>query len=150
MRYKLSLVHGDFSPKNALLYRGKLVLLDYEVVHYGDPAFDVGFALTHFLSKANHMIEKSARLTAAAARFWQIYFNEIAPLRWDAIEPRIVRHLLGCLLARVAGKSPLEYLTAEEATRQRGVTLLLIENPPSKVGDLIYEFAEKIEAHAKN
>jgi len=150
MRHKLSLVHGDFSPKNALLYRGKLVLLDYEVVHYGDPAFDVGFALTHFLSKANHMPEKRPLLTAAAARFWQIYFDEIAPLKWDAIEPRIVRHILGCLLARVAGKSPLEYLTAEEATRQQGVMLLLMENPPDKVGDLIYEFADKIEAHAKN
>ena len=62
----------------------------------------------------------------------------------------MVRHTLGCLLARVAGKSPLEYLTAEEAARQRGVTLLLMENPPNKVDDLINEFAEKIEAHAKN
>jgi tRNA A-37 threonylcarbamoyl transferase component Bud32 len=149
-RHKLSLVHGDFSPKNALLYRGKLVLLDYEVVHYGDPAFDVGFALTHFLSKANHMIEKRDRLTTAAAQFWRVYFKEVAPLGWDAIEPRIVRHILGCLLARVAGKSPLEYLTADEAARQRSLTLLLMENPPNKVEDLIDEFAEKIEAHAKN
>ena len=149
-RHKLSLVHGDFSPKNALLYRGKLVLLDYEVVHYGDPAFDVGFALTHFLSKANHMIEKLDRLTTAAAQFWRVYFKEVAPLGWDAIEPRIVRHILGCLLARVAGKSPLEYLTADEAARQRSLTLLLMKNPPNKVEDLIDEFAEKIEAHAKN
>jgi tRNA A-37 threonylcarbamoyl transferase component Bud32 len=149
-RHKLSLVHGDFSPKNALLYRGKLVLLDYEVVHYGDPAFDVGFALTHFLSKANHMIEKRDRLTTAAAQFWRVYFKEVAPLGWDALEPRIVRHILGCLLARVAGKSPLEYLTAEEAARQRSLTLLLMKNPPNKVEDLIDEFAEKIEAHAKN
>jgi len=149
-RHKLSLVHGDFSPKNALLYRGKLVLLDYEVVHYGDPAFDVGFALTHFLSKANHMIEKLDRLTTAAAQFWRVYFKEVAPLGWDALEPRIVRHILGCLLARVAGKSPLEYLTADEAARQRSLTLLLMENPPNKVEDLIDEFAEKIEAHAKN
>jgi 5-methylthioribose kinase len=149
-RYKLSLVHGDFSPKNALLYRGKLVLLDYEVVHHGDPAFDVGFALTHFLSKANHMIEKRARLIAAAPLFWRVYLKEIAPLGWNAIEPRIVRHILGCLLARVAGKSPLEYLTADEAAQQRGLTLLLMENPPNKVEDLIDEFAEKIEAHAKN
>ena len=149
-RHKLSLVHGDFSPKNALLYRGKLVLLDYEVVHYGDPAFDVGFALTHFLSKANHMIEKRDRLTTAAAQFWRVYFKEVAPLGWDALEPRIVRHILGCLLARVAGKSPLEYLTADEAARQRSLTLLLMKNPPNKVEDLIDEFAEKIEAHAKN
>jgi hypothetical protein len=148
--HKLCLVHGDFSPKNALLYRSKLVLLDYEVVHYGDPAFDVGFALTHFLSKANHMTKNRARLTAAAGRFWRAYFNEIAPLGWDGIEPRMVRHTLGCLLARVAGKSPLEYLTAEESARQRSVTLPLMANPPDKVGDLIGAFSEKIEAHAKN
>jgi 5-methylthioribose kinase len=150
MRHKLSLVHGDFSPKNALVYKGKLVLLDYEVVHYGDPAFDVGFALTHFLGKANHMRTQRARLIAAAARFWRVYLNEIVPLEWDAIEPRIVRHTLGCLLARVAGKSPLEYLSAEEAAGQRSVTLLLMENPPSTVNDLIDGFAEKIEADAKN
>ena len=150
MRHKLSLVHGDFSPKNVLLYRGKLVLLDYEVVHYGDPAFDVGFAMTHFLSKANHMAEERARLSMAARLFWNVDFNEIEQLGWDSIEPRIVRHILGCLLARVAGKSPLEYLTAEEVERQRSVTLLLMKTPPNKVGDLIDEFVEKIEAHAEN
>ena len=44
----------------------------------------------------------------------------------------------------------VEYLTAEEAARQRKRTLLLMANPPNKVGDLIDEFAEKIEAHAEN
>ena len=55
LRHKKSLVHGDFSPKNILIYEGKLILLDHEVFHFGDPAFDVGFALTHFLSKAHHL-----------------------------------------------------------------------------------------------
>ena len=49
--HKLSLVHGDFSPKNTLIYQGRLILLDYEVVHFGDPAFDAGFALTNALSQ---------------------------------------------------------------------------------------------------
>jgi 5-methylthioribose kinase len=146
--HKLSLVHGDFSPKNTLIYRGKLVLLDYEVVHFGDPTFDVGFALTHFLSKAHHLGRDRAHLANAAALFWRVYFKEVAPLGWDAIEPRAVRHTLGCLLARVAGKSPLEYLTAQEAARQRDVILQLITKPPTKVSDLITEFIHKIEAHA--
>src|SRR5437016_5704240 len=42
LQHKLSLVHGDFSPKNTLIYGGKLILLDFEAVHFGDPAFDVG------------------------------------------------------------------------------------------------------------
>ena len=150
LRHKLSLVHGDFSPKNALVYRGKLILLDYEVVHFGDPAFDVGFGLTHFLSKAHHLGKRRSRLANAAALFWRVYFNEITSLGWNEIEPRAVRHTLGCLLARVAGKSPLEYLTVEEAVRQKEVALQLIVNPPTTIVVLIDRFIQKIEAHAEN
>jgi aminoglycoside phosphotransferase (APT) family kinase protein len=45
-----TLVHGDYSPKNVLVREGRLVLLDHEVAHFGDPAFDVGFSTTHLLS----------------------------------------------------------------------------------------------------
>ena len=150
LRHKLSLVHGDFSPKNTLVYRSKLILLDYEVVHFGDPTFDVGFALTHFLSKAHHLGKERAPLANAAALFWRVYVKEVAPLGWYTTEERAVRHTLGCLLARVAGKSPLEYLTTQEATRQKDVVLQLIANPPAEISDLIAEFIQKLEAHAKN
>src|SRR5277367_4785454 len=76
------LVHGDFSPKNTLIYRNKLILLDYEVVHFGDPAFDVGFALTHFLSKAHHLPQARAGLASEAELFWQVYHNEIVKMNW--------------------------------------------------------------------
>jgi 5-methylthioribose kinase len=151
LRHKNSLVHGDFSPKNTLLYRGKLILLDYEVFHFGDPAFDVGFALTHFLSKAHHLPKERVRLGSAAALFWQVYSDQIAVLDWaHAVESRVVRHTLGCLLARVAGKSLLEYLTPREAARQCEVVLRLIADPPSNVDDLVAKFVQKIEAYAEN
>jgi 5-methylthioribose kinase len=151
LSHKLCLVHGDFSPKNTLLYRGKLILLDYEVVHWGEPAFDLGFALTHFLSKANHLSHSRGRMGDAASRFWEVYRNEIAPLEWaDALEPRVVLHTLGCLLARVAGKSPLEYLTQQEMTRQRNITLRLIKSPPQRVNDLVAKFIQGIDACAEN
>jgi 5-methylthioribose kinase len=151
LRQKDSLVHGDFSPKNTLIYRGKLILLDYEVVHFGDPAFDVGFALTHFLSKAHHLLEARGRLAAAAKLFWQVYRGEIESLSWAGVlEPRAVRHTLGCLLARVSGKSPLEYLTPHERTRQREVVLALIANRPAGISELIDDFLHNIEVYAKN
>jgi 5-methylthioribose kinase len=151
LHHKHSLVHGDFSPKNTLISAGKLILLDFEVVHFGDPAFDVGFALTHFLSKAHHLPPKRARLASAAALFWQVYRDAIAQVDWmDALEPRVVRHAIGCLLARVAGKSPLEYLTREEVDRQLDVVLRLVANPPANVNDLIAEFLKKIGAYAEN
>ena len=147
---KLSIVHGDFSPKNTLVYRGRLILLDYEVVHFGDPAFDVGFALTHFLSKGHHLQQQRLALLKAAGLFWRVYFKEISPLGWDAIESRSVRHTLGCLLARVAGKSPLEYLTPQEVKRQRDVVLKMIVAPPTTVADLIHDFVQQVENHAQN
>jgi 5-methylthioribose kinase len=149
LHHKDCLVHGDFSPKNTLIYRGRLILLDYEVVHFGDPAFDVGFALTHFLSKAHHCPGERIRLANAAQLFWQVYSEEISPLHWaKQLEPRVVRHTLGCLLARVTGKSPLEYLTPTETTRQRDTVLALIHQPPNTVSELIDEFIRKIETYA--
>ncbi len=149
LRHRSSLVHGDFSPKNTLIYRGRLILLDYEVVHFGDPGFDVGFALTHFLSKANHLPSERRCIGAAAVLFWNIYRSEIDALEWShTLEPRAIRHTLACLLARVIGKSPLEYLTPLEATRQLEVVLQLIANPPSAVNDLISKFIGKMDAYA--
>lgn len=151
MHHRHSLVHGDFSPKNTLIYQDRLILLDYEVVHFGDPAFDVGFALTHFLSKANHLRSERSSLATAALLFWNIYRKEVKSLEWTAeLESRAVRHTLGCLLARVAGKSTLEYLTLQEVARQQEVVLQLITNNPTNVENLISEFIRKIEAHAEN
>jgi 5-methylthioribose kinase len=150
LHHRHSLVHGDFSPKNTLVYQGKLILLDYEVVHFGDPAFDLGFAMTHFLSKVHHIPAKRG-LATAALQFWRVYRDQIKSLDWsNELEPRVVRHTLGCLLARVAGKSPLEYLTAQEVARQRDVVLMLIAKTPTTVDNLIADFIAKIEAHAKN
>ncbi len=149
--HKDSLVHGDFSPKNTLIHNGKLILLDYEVVHFGDAAFDVGFALTHFFSKAHHLPRERDRLFSAGELFWQVYNEEIEHQEWAALlEPRVVRHTLACLLARVAGKSPLEYLAPAERLRQQDVVLALMMRPPTNIPDLITEFVRRIETHAHN
>jgi 5-methylthioribose kinase len=151
LQHKDCLVHGDFSPKNTLIYKNKLILLDYEVVHVGDPAFDVGFALTHFLSKAHHLPTERARMASAAKLFWEAYREEIIQLDWaneHQLEPRVVSHTLGCLLARVSGKSPLEYLTPAERIRQRDAVVALMKKNSSRVSELIDEFIRRIETYA--
>jgi aminoglycoside phosphotransferase (APT) family kinase protein len=120
---RFTLVHGDFSPKNVLVRDGRLILLDHEVVHFGDPAFDVGFAVAHFLSKANHLPEHSRPFALAVERFWQTYQDAIGYPPWrEGLRARAIAHAMGCLLARVAGRSPLEYLDADARERQRAVT----------------------------
>jgi 5-methylthioribose kinase len=136
-----TLVHGDYSPKNVLVYQGRLVLLDHEVIHFGDPAFDLGFSLTHLLSKAHHVPGLCGAFAGAARRYWQVYLETLGDVEWRAdLEPWVVRHTLGCLLARVAGRSPLEYLDTDARARQRAAAVELMRHPPETVGDLIEQF----------
>ena len=140
-----TLVHGDYSPKNVLVYDGRLVLLDHEVAHFGDPAFDVGFSTTHLLSKANHLPTLTDDFTRAAAESWRAYSGEVATTEFaGAVEARAVRHTLGCLLARVDGRSPLEYLDEPARQRQRAAVLALMQRPPRAMLDLIGEWRERI------
>ncbi|MEM7366149.1 MAG: phosphotransferase [Pseudomonadota bacterium] len=118
------LVHGDYSPKNVLIHKGRLILLDHEVMHIGDPAFDIGFAMTHLLSKAHHLPPYREMFVKAAHRFWSRYASQTVPDR--ELAARAARHTLACLLARVSGRSPLEYLSAEEQQRQKTVCLELM------------------------
>ncbi len=142
----LTLVHGDYSPKNILLYQDRLVLLDHEVIHFGDPAFDLGFSLAHLLSKAHHVVSLRAAFAAAAEDYWATYRRELGDLPWaEALEPRAVRHTLGCLLARVAGRSQLEYLRDDERRRQRDAVTRLMQSPPDAMPALVRWFVEEIE-----
>jgi 5-methylthioribose kinase len=136
-----TLVHGDYSPKNVLVREGRLVLLDHEVIHFGEPAFDLGFSLTHFLSKAHHLPGLRNDFADAARFYWATYREVVEELPWAAdIEQRTVRHTLGCLLARVAGRSPLEYLDQSERARQREAVLALLQYPPESVPGLVVDF----------
>jgi 5-methylthioribose kinase len=140
-----TLVHGDYSPKNVLIREGTLVLLDHEVIHFGDPAFDLGFSLTHFLSKAHHLPGMREGFADAAKFYWVTYREVVEELPWAAdIEERAVRHTLGCLLARVAGRSPLEYLDEGELARQREAVLALLPYPPESVPGLVEDFVGRL------
>jgi aminoglycoside phosphotransferase (APT) family kinase protein len=130
-------VHGDYSPKNVLVHRDRLVLLDHEVIHFGDPGFDVGFALAHLLSKAHHVVAARDRLAEAAHLFWRSYARPQG-------EARAARHTLGCALARVAGRSPVEYLGEAERARQRAAVLALMADPPTTVPAVIDAFLERV------
>jgi 5-methylthioribose kinase len=133
-----TLVHGDYSPKNVLVRDDRLVLLDHEVVHFGDPAFDLGFSLAHLLSKAHHLPERREDFAGAALLYWRSYEGE------PELEPRAVRHTLACLLARVAGRSPLEYLDEGERSRQQRAVLAFLARPPEQMSELVEGFVEEL------
>jgi len=144
-RQRITLVHGDYSPKNILVYQDRLVLLDHEVVHFGDPAFDLGFSLPHLLSKALHLAQHRSKFLAGAFEYWESYRAEARLTTWfEGLEIRAVMNTIACLLARTAGRSPLEYFSEEERGKQREAALNLIADRPASVPDLIDEFSNKI------
>jgi aminoglycoside phosphotransferase (APT) family kinase protein len=148
---RLALVHGDYSPKNILIYRGRLVLLDHEVIHFGDPAFDLGFSMTHLLSKAHYLPRARKDFLDAALFYWNTYqltAPEISSLR--GFQWRAVRHLLACLLARVEGRSPLEYLSPAQRERQCEIVLRLARKPPATVEACLRKFEAELNCHAKD
>jgi 5-methylthioribose kinase len=125
---RVSLVHGDWSPKNLLVTPGGVMAIDFEVVHYGDPCFDTGFLLCHLLLKSIHMPPRQASLLACAEAFWQaLDFRE--PWAFDGT----VAHLAGLLLARADGKSPAEYLSPGGKESARRLAAALIDSPATSI-----------------
>ncbi|MCC7086901.1 MAG: phosphotransferase [Pirellulales bacterium] len=144
-----TLVHGDYSPKNVLVHADRLVLLDHEVIHWGEPAFDLGFSLTHLLSKAHHLSAHREAFAAAAKRYWHVYRESLGHVQWGgSLELRAVHHTLACLLARVAGRSPLEYLEHLERMRQAHAVVSLMAQPPQRVDTLIDALIERMNVFA--
>lgn len=112
-----SLVHGDLTPKNILVTDDGPVFLDWEVVHVGDSAFDLGTITAHLMLKAirHHPTGGAAPIIEAAGRFWEAYDG-------PADRARGLRHAGAVMLARLYGKSPVEYLE-DRAARLRAQEL---------------------------
>ena len=129
-----ALVHGDFSPKNLLLQPDGLMILDCEVAWFGDPLFDVAFFLNHLLLKAWLLPEHAEGFDLMARAFLNSYRTAMGS-KFGAIEEKqAVRLLLMLMLARIDGKSPVEYFTENVVAQCRirdFVSQHLPDPPPS-------------------
>ena len=105
------LVHGDFSPKNILVGGEGPVFLDAECAWYGDPAFDLAFVLNHLLLKGAWRPDRRSDYVTMFAALCAAYRARVSWEPWTALESRTVALLPGLMLARVDGKSPVEYVT---------------------------------------
>jgi aminoglycoside phosphotransferase (APT) family kinase protein len=123
-----ALCHGDYSPKNILVHEPGFTLVDYETAHQGDPAMDLGFFLSHLLLKATRRPAERRRFFDLTRAFWRGYAGEATFAPQEELQARGIGHCGVCLLARIDGTSPVEYLPEEprrEAVRRLGRALLL-------------------------
>ena len=144
---RLCLVHGDYSPKNLLISSGQIWLIDFEVGHFGDPAFDLGFFLTHLALKAIRAGERRDEHLDLINVFWTSYTASllavVTPEELTDLSRRSALHWAACMLARVDGKSPVDYLSlaAQNLSRQLARSLLVqpapnIEGTIARIGAL--------------
>jgi aminoglycoside phosphotransferase (APT) family kinase protein len=134
---KRALVHGDISPKNILQGPAGPVFLDAECAWFGDPAFDLAFCLNHLLLKG---AREGADRTRYIVAFSALAGAYLAGVDWEntaEIEARAAALLPALFLARIDGKSPVEYLTREsERAAVRRCAEPLVADPPRRVIDV--------------
>ncbi len=115
---KEALVHGDVSPKNILVGDAGPVFLDAECAWYGEPAFDAAFCLTHLLLKAIWKPQWHDGYEACHTAFRETYLGSAAWIDAKELDRRVTRLHLAMLLARVAGRSKVEYITDPEMQKR--------------------------------
>jgi 5-methylthioribose kinase len=124
--------HKALNQPGARLVGGDhIFLIDFEVVHWGDPAFDSGFLLNHLVLKALHRPRFCQLYVEAARQFWKALITELGPQAGSDFEYMTLRHLGALLLARIDGKSPVEYIR-DESTKERVrrvASCILLERP---------------------
>jgi len=136
-RQRRALVHGDVSPKNILVGPNGPVFLDAECAWWGDPAFDLAFCLNHLLLKCLWNPPATAAFLASFEAFVASY---LAAVDWEPaveLEARAAALLPGLLLARVDGKSPVEYVTADaQRDRVRRTARPLLQAPAARLAEV--------------
>lgn len=144
-KIRTALVHGDYSPKNMLVSGQKIFLIDFEVVHWGDPAFDAGFLTSHLFLKAFHRPSLSATYALGVREFWKALRLGMEPKEIPGFEAMAVRHLGGLLLARVDGKSPVEYIQDEKTKNHiRESAKQILRDRPAAVADVFPVVDERL------
>jgi 5-methylthioribose kinase len=135
------LVHGDFSPKNILVTREReIVLVDHEVAHLGAPAFDVGFCCTHLIAKAHHL--GAPHHVEVLRMFIDSYLH--SALTTTPAAKQVASMTGALILARVDGKSRLEYLSETDRSTLRTVALGLLREPPDSFDELVAHATEGV------
>ncbi len=144
---KRALVHGDVSPKNILAGPHGPVFLDAECAWWGDPAFDLAFCLNHLLLKCVWTPAVTSGFLASFDALARAYVDGVT---WEPpaqLEARAARLLPGLLLARVDGKSPVEYITqAADKDRVRRTARASLRNPPDRLAEVRRAWSRELVA----
>jgi len=142
---RVALVHGDISPKNILVGAEGPVFLDAECAWWGDPAFDIAFCLNHLLLKCLWTPGATSAFLAAFDALASAYVEAVDWEPPNELEQRAAGLLPGLFLARIDGKSPVEYVTEDRQREQvRRVARALLKHPVDRLRLVRAAWAEEL------
>ena len=148
--WREALVHGDYSPKNMMISEERFVLLDQEVAWYGDPAFDLAFLLNHLYLKSLLWRNNYNECLSLCLEVIKSYFTMLGQEGDGELGSRTGRLLLMLMLARIDGKSPVEYFVEKKGEKDfvRAFVheMLPIEN--YRIGHIHKNWAMRIKDYA--
>ena len=137
---KTTIVHGDFSPKNIMVaMNDEIYILDFEVTHVGNPVFDLAFLIAHLVCKFFRTDDRlQAKLLANTATTFVKEYEKIRP-----ISPSVAKHAALIALARVEGKSPVNYLSVEQQRKLQSFTKAILGNNANLGVAQLFEMSAK-------
>ena len=106
---KSTVIHGDFSPKNILLGKNYPVILDAETACWGNPAFDLAFLNNHIILKSIFNKEIFNSYLKLSKSFLENYLANFSIVNNKKFIRNFILLQALLILARVDGKSPVEY-----------------------------------------
>ena len=126
-----TVIHADFTPKNILVSKNKQIILDAETANYGDPSFDIVSLINHLIIKLLFVNKNKKNFVLALKKIFNTYHSNVT---WEEKQDIIQRSktlLPLMILARVDGKSPVEYIKnnkEKNKLRRIAVDLIKIQN----------------------
>uniref|UniRef100_UPI0035696B80 phosphotransferase family protein n=1 Tax=Halomonas sp. TaxID=1486246 RepID=UPI0035696B80 len=145
---KKALVHGDISPKNILVGPDGPMILDAECAWYGDPSFDMAFCLNHLILKSVHAPRFKPAFIGAFETMSTAYLEAVDWEPRTDIETRIAALIPALTLARIDGKSPVEYLTRDQdKIRVRAFAIRLVGRPAQLLEEIVDHWKKEMADH---
>ena len=143
------LVHGDVSPKNIFFRDQSAIVLDAECATMGDASFDSAFCINHLVLKSVFRPADAGPILKGIGDYWSAYRSRID---WEdpvALEARTAALVPALMLARIDGKSPVEYLSEDQRALVRKLARGLIFQPPPNLDDLALKVATELKVHTR-
>jgi aminoglycoside phosphotransferase (APT) family kinase protein len=116
-----------------------IYILDFEVTHVGNPVFDLAFLIAHLLCKFFRAEERlQAKLLANTATTFVREYKKLRP-----IDQSLAKHTALIALARVEGKSTVNYLSNEQQRKLQSFTKSILASSNSTTVEELFEMSAK-------